>query len=118
MTGECVAQVSSQTLRNLAVIDRAASRLVLRPLVATDKADIVRLATEIGTAPFAAAMPEYCGVISVNPTTRARPERVEAQERKFDFAILDRAVAGARRTRIDRLAEEELERVEVSYNFV
>jgi len=113
VTGECVAQVSSQTLRNLAVIDRAASRLVLRPLIATDKADIVRLATEIGTAPFAAAMPEYCGVISVNPTTRARPERVEAQERKFDFAILDRAVAGARRTRIDRLAEEELERVEV-----
>ena len=58
-------------------------------------------------------MPEYCGVISVNPTTRARLDRVEAEEAKFDMAILERAIAGARRTRIDRLDEEELSRVDV-----
>ena len=80
MTGECVAQVSSQTLRNLAVIDQVTQRLVLRPLIATDKEDIVRMAADIGTREFAANMPEYCGVISVNPTTRARLDRVEAQE--------------------------------------
>jgi len=113
VTGESVAQVSSQTLRNLAVIDRAVERLVLRPLVASDKEDIVRMAKHIGTAEFAANMPEYCGVISVNPTTRARLERVEAEERNFDMAVLERAIAGARRTRIDQLAEEELERVGV-----
>ena len=71
MTGECVAQVSSQTLRNLSVIDEVTSRLVLRPLIATDKEDIVRLAAQIGTEEFAASMPEYCGVISVNPTRPA-----------------------------------------------
>ena len=113
VTGECVAQVSSQTLRNLSVIDQVTDRLVLRPLIATDKEDIVRLAAAIGTEPFAANMPEYCGVISVNPTIRARLDRVIAQERNFDMGILDRAVANSRRTRIDRLAEEELERVEV-----
>jgi thiamine biosynthesis protein ThiI len=113
VTGECVAQVSSQTLRNLAVIDRVTDRLVLRPLIATDKEDIVGIATEIGTRDFAANMPEYCGVISVDPTTRARLDRVEAEERNFDLGILDRAVAGARRTRIDQLALEELERVDV-----
>jgi len=113
VTGECVAQVSSQTLRNLAVIDRVTNRLVLRPLITTDKEDIVHMASAIGTGEFAANMPEYCGVISVNPTTRAKPDRVEAQEKNFDMAILDRALARARQTRIDRLADEELERIEV-----
>ena len=113
VTGECVAQVSSQTLRNLSVIDEVSSRLVLRPLIATDKEDIVRMAAEIGTQEFAANMPEYCGVISVNPTTRARLGRVVAEEQRFDMAILDRAIAGTRQTRIDRLAEEELERSDV-----
>jgi thiamine biosynthesis protein ThiI len=113
VTGEAVAQVSSQTLRNLSVIDDVSERLVLRPLIATDKEDIVRMATEIGTRDFAASMPEYCGVISVNPTTRARLDRVRAEEARFDMAILDRALANARQTRIDRLAEEELEKVDV-----
>jgi thiamine biosynthesis protein ThiI len=113
VTGECVAQVSSQTLRNLAVIDAVTSRLVLRPLIASDKDDIIRTARRIGTEAFAANMPEYCGVISVNPTTRARVERVAAQERRFDTAVLERALAGARRTRIDRLADEEVERAAV-----
>lgn len=116
VTGECVAQVSSQTLRNLAVIDEATSRLVLRPLIATDKEDIVRLAGQIGTRDFAANMPEYCGVISVNPTTRARLDRVQAQERRFDPAILERAIANAEQTRIDRLHQTlpEVTEVEVS----
>ena len=113
VTGECVAQVSSQTLRNLAVIDRVTNRLVLRPLIASDKGDIIRMAAKIGTEEFAANMPEYCGIISVNPTTRARLDRVEAQEKNFDMTILDRAIAASRQTRIDRLAEQEMERVEV-----
>jgi thiamine biosynthesis protein ThiI len=113
VTGECVSQVSSQTLHNLSVIDRVTGRLVLRPLIATDKEDIVQIAQKIGTAAFAANMPEYCGVISVRPTTRAKLERVEAQERNFDMAILDRAIANKRQTRIDRLAGEDLQRSDV-----
>jgi thiamine biosynthesis protein ThiI len=113
VTGECVAQVSSQTLRNLSVIDRVTERLVLRPLITTDKEEIVRMAEQIGTAAFAATMPEYCGVISVRPSTRARLDRVLAQEKIFDMAILDRAVAARRQTRIDQLAEEDQQRCEV-----
>ena len=113
VTGECVAQVSSQTLRNLSVIDSVTSNLVLRPLIATDKEDIVRLAAQIGTEPFAANMPEYCGVISVKPTTRAKPEKVAREEAKFDMSILDRAFDARQQTRIDQLAEEELARSEV-----
>ena len=113
VTGECVAQVSSQTVRNLAVIDQVIERVVFRPLIAADKGDIIKMAAEIGTEDFAANMPEYCGVISVNPTTRAKLGRVEAEEQKFDMAILDRAIENSRQTRIDLLAEEDLARTEV-----
>ena len=113
VTGECVSQVSSQTLRNLSVIDSVTERLVLRPLVASNKEEIIRTAEQIGTAAIAASMPEYCGVISVKPTTRARPDRVAAQEQLFDMAVLDRAIANRSQTPIDRLAEQELQRIDV-----
>jgi len=106
VTGESVAQVSSQTLRNLAVIDAVTDKLVLRPLIAMNKEDIVRTAARIGTEKFAADMPEYCGVISVNPTTRARPGRIRAEEARFDMAVLERAVSAARIQNIDEIAGE------------
>ncbi len=113
VTGECVAQVSSQTVRNLAVIDQVIERVVFRPLIAADKGDIINMAAAIGTEEFAANMPEYCGVISVNPTTRAKLPKVQAEEENFDMAILDRAIESATHTRIDRLAEEDLARTDV-----
>lgn len=93
VTGESVAQVSSQTLANLAVIDEVTPKLVLRPLIMTDKQDIVDLARQIGTEEFSAAIPEYCGVISVKPTTRAKRHKIAHEEERFDFAILERAIA-------------------------
>ena len=89
VTGEAIAQVSSQTLANLSVIDEVSETLVLRPLIASDKEDIINVARKIGTEDFAANMPEYCGVISVNPKTRAKLERVKAEEARFDFSILE-----------------------------
>lgn len=108
VTGEAVAQVSSQTLTNLAVIDSAIDSLVLRPLITMDKEDIIKISRTIGTEEFAAAMPEYCGVISVKPTTRARPEKIEEEESKFDFAVLDKAVEDARFINIDEVANDEV----------
>jgi thiamine biosynthesis protein ThiI len=113
VTGESVAQVSSQTLRNLAVIDSVTDTLVLRPLITTAKEEIIRTAARIGTEEFAANMPEYCGVISVNPTTRARPERIEAEEQRFDMAVLERAVSGAKVQNIDDISAAELIRTGV-----
>ena len=108
VTGESVAQVSSQTLTNLSVIDSVIDTLVLRPLITSDKNDIIKLARDIGTEKFAAAMPEYCGVISVKPTTRAKPKKIEAQEQKFDFSVLDDALSNARYINIDDVADDEL----------
>lgn len=106
VTGEAISQVSSQTLPNLTVIDAATDMLVLRPLVASHKQDIIDTAYAIGTAEFAKHMPEYCGVISVNPTTRAKRGRIEHEESQFDMAVLDRAVERARQMAVDRVIDE------------
>lgn len=113
VTGEAIAQVSSQTLQNLAVIDQVTDTLVLRPLITMDKLDIIKIAAHIGTEDFAANMPEYCGVISVRPTIRARPDKIAAQEGKFDFAVLERAIAAADFINIDQLADEGRAAVDV-----
>ncbi|ROR98866.1 thiamine biosynthesis protein ThiI [Sinobacterium caligoides] len=114
VTGECIAQVSSQTLTNLSVIDSVTNKLVLRPLITMDKPDIVKLSAEIGTEEFAASMPEYCGVISVKPTTKAKPEKIESQESRFDFAVLEQAIADTRLINIDEIdLDEQIAEVEV-----
>jgi len=108
VTGESVAQVSSQTLPNLKLIDKVSSVLTLRPLVTSDKTDIMARAATIGVAPFAEHMPEYCAVISDRPTTAARPERLEELEGKFDFDILDRAIGQRKTCAIDSVYEAEV----------
>ncbi|HTF98119.1 MAG TPA: tRNA uracil 4-sulfurtransferase ThiI [Cellvibrio sp.] len=106
VTGESVAQVSSQTLINLGAIDRVIDTLVLRPLATMDKGDIIDISRKIGTESFAASMPEYCGVISVNPTTKARMHKVEREENNFDFAVLEKAIAERRAQNIDEIVDE------------
>lgn len=102
VTGESVGQVSSQTLRNLSVIDQVTDTLVLRPLITSDKNDIIATARAIGTEEFAANMPEYCGVISKRPTTHAKMDRILHEESLFDFSVLDDAVA---KTKIQGVAK-------------
>ncbi|MGV8919392.1 MAG: tRNA uracil 4-sulfurtransferase ThiI [Pseudomonas sp.] len=113
VTGEAISQVSSQTLPNLSLIDSATDKLVLRPLIASHKQDIIDQATEIGSAEFARHMPEYCGVISVNPKTHAKRNRVEYEEQQFDMAILERALENAKLVPIDRVIDELGQDIEI-----
>ena len=83
VTGESLAQVSSQTLANLSVINQGADHMILRPLIAMDKSDIIQVAEKIGSAVFAKNMVEYCGVISKKPTVAASLSEVEEAEQKI-----------------------------------
>lgn len=107
VTGEALGQVSSQTLTNLRVIDNVSDTLILRPLIAHDKEQIIRLAREIGTEEFAKTMPEYCGVMSKIPTVKAVKAEIEAQESHFDFSLLDRAVSEAKNSDIREIAQQD-----------
>ncbi|WP_386694055.1 tRNA uracil 4-sulfurtransferase ThiI [Lonepinella sp. MS14435] len=106
VTGEALGQVSSQTLTNLRLIDEAASALVLRPLITHDKEQIIAIAKQIGTDDIAKSMPEFCGVISKNPTVKAIREKIEAEEQNFDFNVLESAVQNAQYLDIRQIAEQ------------
>lgn len=101
--GDSIAQVSSQTLTNMCVIDAVTKKLVLRPLVTMDKQDIISLSRKIGTEDFAKNMPEYCGVISDKPTTCATEERLVEEEANFDFTILEQALKSRMTVKIDEV---------------
>lgn len=116
VTGEALGQVSSQTLTNLRLIDNVTDTLILRPLISWDKEDIIDLAKEIGTEEFAKTMPEYCGVISKKPTVKAVKAKLEAEEEKFDFSVLEQVVYDARVIDIrdiEKETKEETQEVEL-----
>lgn len=106
VTGEAVAQVSSQTLTNLAIIDQASDCLVLRPLALMDKGAIIDQCRAIGAEDLAASVPEYCGVISVRPSAHLRLHKVEAQERLLPEQVLQDAMARTTVQAIDALQVE------------
>ncbi len=103
VTGESLAQVSSQTLPNLALIDEITDHLVIRPLIVMDKLDIIKTAAAIGTEDFAKHMPEYCGVISDRPTSHAKKERIDTEEAAFDMDVLTKAVEDSEAVSIDEV---------------
>jgi thiamine biosynthesis protein ThiI len=106
VTGESIAQVSSQTLRNLALIDQASNMLIIRPLATMNKPEIIDISTKIGTRRFAENMPEYCGVISKNPITHGSFKRMEREAKRFDYAVLDKAVEDAKSIYVDEVIDD------------
>jgi len=119
VTGESLGQVSSQTLTNLNVINRVTDNLILRPLMAYDKQDIIDIARNIGTEDFAKTIPEYCGVISKKPTVKAVLSKIEEEEGNFNFDILDKVVAETRVydiRDIGKESEEEIHAVDMVEN--
>lgn len=115
LTGESVAQVSSQTLRNLALIDEVCNKLILRPLSTMNKPDIMSIANDIGTRHFAESMPEYCGVISQNPIIHGSFKRMQKIKQKFNYDVLNKAVQDSKHIYVHDIVDDvkNLEAVEV-----
>lgn len=111
VTGECLGQVSSQTLSNLHVIDQVTNKLVIRPLICSDKSEIIDCARQIGTEDFAKSMPEYCGVISIKPNVKAKLDVVLEEEAKCDLSLIDKAVREANVEDIKKLGEQTEEQI-------
>ena len=90
ITGESLGQVASQTIQAIACTDAAAHIPVFRPLIGSDKAEIVALAHRIDTydisiEPYA----DCCTVFTPrHPRTRPTIQLVEAAERSLDVDAL------------------------------
>jgi thiamine biosynthesis protein ThiI len=100
VTGENLGQVASQTVENLSVIEGAARRMVLRPLLTYDKVETTALARRIGTYETSILPFEDCCSLFVppHPATHARAIDAERAEAKLDLAAeVAAAVAAAER---------------------
>ncbi len=96
VTGEVVGQVASQTLENLATINRVVTMPVLRPLVGTDKDEITAEAQRLGTYEVSIIPDQDCCTLFTpkHPATKARSIDVERAEATLPIdEIVARAVA-------------------------
>ncbi len=86
VTGENLGQVASQTLDNLIVLNDAVSMPILRPLLCSDKKDIIRQAEEIGTYSLSITHSTLkCPFVPSSPLTKAKLEEVRYQESQLDI---------------------------------
>ena len=99
VTGDSLAQVASQTLENIAVVDAAADIPILRPLIGANKNDIVDAARQIGTYRVSIMPDQDCCSLFVprHPVTKSSPQVVNRLE-----AMLP----------VDELVQRALDRVE------
>ena len=86
VTGESLGQVASQTLENIAAVNDAVTMPVLRPLIGSDKQEIIARAHEIGTYDICCqTAPDCCTLFMPRrPETHARLEAVLEAWESFD----------------------------------
>ena len=104
ITGESLGQVASQTLQALACTDAVAGMPVFRPLIGTDKDDVVAIARRIGTFETSTLPYEDCCTVFTprHPRTKPRPGMLEKAEAALDLdKLIEEAVAGARYYGVD-----------------
>ena len=98
VTGENLAQVSSQTLSNLRTITKNVAMEIFRPLLTYDKQEIIDTARKLGTYEISKG-PEICNLLGPKqPATKSDPEKIKEELDKLD---------------LDRLMKEALEKAEV-----
>ena len=89
-TGESIGQVASQTMDGLIVSDDCADRPAFRPLIATDKTDIMEIAKKIGTYETSILPYEDCCTIFVpkHPKTNPKLDPIRKQEENLNIEEL------------------------------
>lgn len=87
ITGDSLGQVASQTLHNLYLIDKAASKIVLRPLLLWNKRDIIAKNKALGFYEIS-ALPSKC-LLNLPPkfSTHSKEENVLKEEARLTINL-------------------------------
>ena len=94
VTGESLGQVASQTMMALGVTEDVTTMPVLRPLIGTDKVEIIRIAREIGTYDTSILPYEDCCTVFTPRHPAIRPD-IEAVREAESVLDIDGLVAEA-----------------------
>ena len=102
VTGDSLGQVASQTLRNLIAVEVAARIPVFRPLIGTDKMEILDTARKIGTYEISSEPFHDCCPVFMprTPALYASAEELDEAESKLDIRAL--VAQGVRETTVER----------------
>lgn len=100
ITGESLGQVASQTIQGIHVVNNAAFRPILRPLIAMDKTQIISIARDLGTYDISIEpFDDCCSLFAPDhPNTRPTLGQIAHDEEKLD---------------IDALVEEAMDTLEI-----
>lgn len=86
ITGENLAQVSSQTLSNLSTITKCLSLEIFRPVLTYDKQEIINVAKKIGTYETSSG-PEICNLLGPkHPATKSDLVEIQKELAKLDLS--------------------------------
>jgi thiamine biosynthesis protein ThiI len=90
VTGESLGQVASQTLENMAAVGAVATLPLLRPLVGTDKVEIIDEARRVGTYDISAEAHQDCCTLFEprEPATHATVAELDEAEAGYDLPAL------------------------------
>lgn len=96
VTGDSLGQVSSQTLTNIAALDDAVALPILRPLIGSDKVEIMAEARRIDTLTLSELPDEDCCTLLTprHVETRARIDDLRRIEARMDAGDLAEELAG------------------------
>ena len=107
INGESLGQVASQTMTSMSVINEVTHVPIFRPLIATDKTEIIALAEQIGTYEISNEPYEDCCSVFAprSPHTKPKLDSIQSYEDRLDVqGLIEEA-----------LAQTTLETIEESY---
>jgi len=90
VTGESLGQVASQTLSNLASVDKAVEIPIYRPLIGLDKTEVIDIAREIGTYEISIQPTICCMLTPDEPRVRSEPIEIDEEEIKIGLTGMEK----------------------------
>lgn len=87
-TGESLGQVASQTLSNLASINKDLDVAIHRPLIGLDKNEVIKIAKEIGTYEISIQPNICCMLTPEEPRVRSKTKEIEEEETRLCISEL------------------------------
>ena len=100
VTGESIGQVASQTMEALGTTDSVVNMPVFRPLIGSDKEEIIEVAKRIGTFETSILPYEDCCTVFTprHPKTRPSLEEIQEAEAALDIdGLIETAMQGIER---------------------
>lgn len=104
ITGESLGQVASQTVQGIGVVNDASSYPILRPLIAMDKKDIIKISRQIETYDISIESYDDCCTIFApdHPNTRPKLHDILRDEEKLEIEeLLEKALESMEIINID-----------------